>query len=238
MKPSTASLTISEITFKTELFWKLFPLFSSSWKPQAIHVVKKGKEWAEWACEYPERMPGGNVKVSFFFSSEELSLYSFIFIKAEALGLEKITGCYHFSYTEYRSHTCALPVTIQTPTMEFRHQVGYLFFRSGLSFACQQFTWIDCGKERKFKSHCVGWSMWLPSKAAKNILCSCPLHMKNQPAFLYLYLVCHCKMPLPPWNTHVLRTSTARSSRDMCLRGREKRRESEDGTSIFQLLEI
>lgn len=145
-----------------------------------------------------------------------------------------------FSYTEYRSHTCALLVTIQTPTLEFRHKVGDFFFRSGLSFACQQFSWLDCCKERKFKSHCVGWSMWLPSK---NILCSRPLHMKNQPAFLYLYLVCHCKtaelhMPLPPWNTHVLRTSTARSSRDVSEGGERKGGKVKSGTSIFQLLEI
>ena len=113
----------------------------------------------------------------------------------------------------------------QTPTLGLRHR--FRNFPTPPPAPCchlpaPQCTWLRW-KEGKFKSCCVGWSVWAGLKDSKeHSLFSQLARSRNQSASL-LCLVCHCRNSWTthdtPWNTCVPRMSTARSCRGTQLRG-------------------
>lgn len=124
----------------------------------------------------------------------------------------------------------AFLMAIQTPTSRFRHRVRhFFFFRSVLSFACQQLSWLNYCKERTFRSHCVGWSMWPAITGSNDYSVFSPSTCKHlsisQLSFVFIFLSLQNCQTLhdTPCNIHVLRMSTARSFGGTGLReGRER----------------
>lgn len=140
-----------------------------------------------------------------------------------------------FSYTEYRSHTCALLVTIQTPTLEFRHKVGDFFSDQGCHLPVNNL--VDLIVVRRGNSNPTVWADPCDCHQRTFSVLARYTWRISQPFFIFILFViakllsytCHS---LP--GTHMYWELQQPEAPGICVwGGREKRRESEEWDKHF-----